>query len=425
MRPASWMAMFPEICLPLADAAAPARPAPKRARRVLCFPSGIRRHTAAGVRILVVLEHLPAVEGGAAAKCVLGMARGLQARGLDPVVLAATLGSDEDWSPPPDLRLEEVRIRRRPSWRARWNRLRNPRGLLASGEFGERLRELAASADVVHLDEVDPATAGADLSTPKAVHLAYLTPLDRDLGAPWRSEARDWVEYRFAERRVMRRNRWLVANSPKVATVMRRTAPRNEVTIVPLTLDPSSYETPARVEQPIAGLIGTAEWPPTVNAVGGLLSRVWPEVRRLAPDAELQLAGRGMTLERFVANPEATSSDVRWLGRVDSAAGFLRDLGVLLYPVTRGSGTKVKVLEAISLGVPVVTTRDGAEGLVSLDGVTVATDEHELARAAAELLRDPVLRAEQGARARQTFLEHHSPLAATQPLVELYERMLG
>ena len=82
---------------------------------------------------------------------------------------------------------------------------------------------------------------------------------------------------------------------------------------------------------------------------------------------------------------------------------------------------KVKVLEAMASGVPVVTTPAGAEGIS--EGITVETGDEQLAAATAELLNDPDLRRRSGAAARAAFERLYTPQVATQPLVELYERM--
>jgi glycosyltransferase involved in cell wall biosynthesis len=170
------------------------------------------------------------------------------------------------------------------------------------------------------------------------------------------------------------------------------------------------------------GLIGTARWPPTQQAVTRLLTRVWPLVRSRRPDARLLLAGDGMEPAHFGAIAEAPG--VEWRGRVDSAADFLRELGALLYPLSRGSGAKVKVLEALALGLPVVTTPEGAEGVGARGGVTVETDDERLAASVVALCEDPRARREAGADARLTFAHHHSPPVAAAVVAELYERML-
>jgi glycosyltransferase involved in cell wall biosynthesis len=173
----------------------------------------------------------------------------------------------------------------------------------------------------------------------------------------------------------------------------------------------------------LVGLIGTARWPPTQEAVVRLLRSVWPLVRARRPDARLLLAGDGMEPAHFGAVADAPG--VEWRGRVESAADFLRELGVLLYPLSRGSGAKVKVLEALALGIPVVTTPDGAEGVGARGGLTVETDDERLASCVLALCEDPQARREAGAAARRTFTLHHSPPTAAAAVAEVYERMLG
>jgi glycosyltransferase involved in cell wall biosynthesis len=116
---------------------------------------------------------------------------------------------------------------------------------------------------------------------------------------------------------------------------------------------------------------------------------------------------------------------VEWRGRVPAATDFLRELGVLLYPLTRGSGTKVKVLEALALGIPVVTTPEGGQGVAPSAGMTVETDDERIADATVALLDDPAARVAAGAEAHATFMRDHAPAVAARPVVDLYERMLA
>ena len=131
-----------------------------------------------------------------------------------------------------------------------------------------------------------------------------------------------------------------------------------------------------------------------------------------------------MTPDAFAGLPTELPG-VEWVGEVASATDFLRGAGLLLYPIERGSGGKVKVIESLALGVPVVTGPCGAEGLVAHDGVSVEHGDDGLAAAAAALIGDLDARRRQGAAGRANFDAHHAPVPATGPVVELYERMLG
>lgn len=86
---------------------------------------------------------------------------------------------------------------------------------------------------------------------------------------------------------------------------------------------------------------------------------------------------------------------------------------------------KVKVLEAMASGVPVVTTRIGAEGIAPNDGVVVAGAGSELDRAAAQILRDPDEQRQRGEAALACFAERYAPRPATEPLLALYATIAG
>jgi polysaccharide biosynthesis protein PslH len=302
-------------------------------------------------------------------------------------------------------------------------RLANPGGALGRGEFVRRLRARAADVDVVHYFDIRAAAAHRVVECPAILQIDCLTLRDRRIRTLWRREDRIAIELLRAERRARRHARWLLANSAEVAAELCAAHGRAQVAVAPLTLDPASYPRRATLERPVAGLIGTARWPPTANAVHRLLTGVWPRVLERRPDARLVLAGRGMDAAAFGA--PARLPGVEWRGEVPSAGELLGELGLLLYPLTAGSGMKVKVLESLALGLPVVSTPDGAEGLVDRGGVFVEVDDRRLAAAALALIEDGELRAAAGARAHENFMRHHTPTAVAETVAGLYERMLA
>ena len=367
------------------------------------------------MRVLVVLKDVPLHEGSAPAKTSVGLLQGLLAHGLDVRAVAARQPFSPRDDPPATLPVEVVPVGPAPppTLRRRLDRLLRPRADLARGAFADRVREAAAEADVVHLEEAE--TLWTSPGDGSCLHVHYLVSLDRPQAGPWQREGRDRLELALLERAVLRRQRCLIASSPVVAAELRRRAPRAEVALAPLTLDPAHYARAALAE-PVAGLIGTAAWPTTAAAARRLVRNVWPLVRRAVPGARLRVAGRGM--ESLVAGADG----VEVVGEVPSAAEFLSGLSVLLFPLDRGSGVKVKTLESIASGVPVVTTRHGAEGI---EAVVVAETDGDLARAAASVLADEAERRERGSAGRLAFEERYAPVPATAPLVDLYRRRLG
>jgi glycosyltransferase involved in cell wall biosynthesis len=216
----------------------------------------------------------------------------------------------------------------------------------------------------------------------------------------------------------VRRHRHVVASSPLVAQVLREWGAK-DVVLAPLSLDPGLYRPAPLDGPPVAGLIGTAAWPPTESAIRRLVDDVWPRVLRRVPDARLVLAGRGT--DRLGLRPPP---GVELLGEVASGRGLFQSLALFLFPLPRGSGMKVKVLEALASGIPVVTTAAGAEGIAPSGGVVVESDPERIAAVAAELLTDERARRERGAAARADFERRFAPRPATEPLVELYARIV-
>jgi len=371
------------------------------------------------VRILVVLTQPPLPEGGAPGRCALGLLRGLVGHGFDVHALAARQSFSVPGEPPEDLPVDVVTIPPEEAGRGRLERLRRPGGELARGIFLERVREAARESDVVHLEETETAWCDLGVERPSLVHLHYLVRRDRTLGLPVTRDARHALELALAERAAIRRHRFLVASSPLVADGLRKASPRAEVVVAPLSLDPELYEAAPLDGPAVAGIIGTATWPPTAAAMLRLGTEVWPEIRRRVPEASLAVAGRGTASLPGLED----GTGIELAGEVGSAREFLRGLSVLVFPLERGSGMKVKVLEAMASGLPVVTTPAGAEGVLRNDGVVVETDPRRLAAAAASILRDAGERKERGAAALRAFEERHTPEPATRPLAELYRRI--
>lgn len=371
------------------------------------------------MKVVVVLAQPPRLEGEAPARCAVALIRGLMSHGIEVKAIAARQHYASLAESPPDLPVEVIDVTPpRRGWSS-LRPLRRPRSDLAHREFCLRVADAARDADVVHLEETQTTWADIGNRTPAAVHLHYLVRRDRSFGMPWRRQFREVLEFELAERAALRRHRFLVASSPFVAAALRERSRQREVTLAPLSVDPAHYGRATLDGPPTAGLIGTAAWGPTASAARRALDTVWPLIRKRVPEARLLLAGRGMT-ELFGGRIPPGAEDV---GEVPSAADFLRHLSVLVYPLERGSGMKVKVLEAIATGVPVVTTPAGSEGIDAGDGVIVEVDDERLADAAARLLVDEAERRSRGEAAHKGYLRGYTPEIATAPLIDLYERM--
>lgn len=140
------------------------------------------------------------------------------------------------------------------------------------------------------------------------------------------------------------------------------------------------------------------------EAARWLTERVWPQVRARVPDAELYLVGDGPP-------GWAGGLDDRRVcvtGRVPLLAPYYLDAGIACAPLQRGAGVKMKVLEGMAHGLPVVTTSVGAEGIVgdrhNPPPLVIADTPARFAETLVQLLQDHPARVALG-RAGQRWVE--------------------
>lgn len=164
-----------------------------------------------------------------------------------------------------------------------------------------------------------------------------------------------------------------------------RLAHAEHLRVIPNGVDTKLY-CPGPVEQR-EGVLFFGSFPhlPNLDAFEHLVDEVWPEVRRRKPDATLTVAGARPPAEVL----EHDGHDgIRVVGEVDEAAPLYRDHRMLLVPLRSGSGTRLKILEAMASGLPVVSTTLGAEGLELSDPpeLTTADSPSAMADAVSALL---------------------------------------
>jgi len=167
--------------------------------------------------------------------------------------------------------------------------------------------------------------------------------------------------------------------------------------------------------------IGAMDWKPNSDGINWLMEKVWPLVLNQVPEAELHLAGKGMDTTQPPAVP-----NVFLHGEVESAAAFMAQYKVMAVPLHSGGGIKVKVVEGMFAGKPIVTTPVGAEGIAFTQGVDlhVVSAPGEFAEKLIALLKDDTLARESGMNAQKTAAEHHELIRVTEKLCDFYRTIL-
>jgi glycosyltransferase involved in cell wall biosynthesis len=182
--------------------------------------------------------------------------------------------------------------------------------------------------------------------------------------------------------------------------VMRAPFPEKPACVVPNGVD-AEYFSPSDDEPDESTVVftGSINYRPNTDAVTYFINDVMPRLLRLKPSARFVVVGQGApdSLLRMAAD-----ANVEFTGAVPDVRPYVARAAVVIAPLRVGSGTRLKILEALAMGKPVVTTTIGCEGLSVVDGehLMVADDPQPFAEAVARLMSDRKLAMDLGRNGR-------------------------
>ena len=387
------------------------------------------------MRIIVVTPVVPHPFGDTSARWFYVLITELLARGHEVVALASTEEPDERVSEAKQwlskqsgqltlhchrLKVDPVKLRRK------WQNLVRPRSELLqdSALTGLLQRELAKGYDVLHLEQMSTGWLG--LGVPRALlNVHFFDVIDwaekenmrfRDYKALWQA--------RRATSRLLHGINDVRLLTPRLKEMAESINPKGHYWVVPFALDTALYTMQPPSPKPVVGLIGSMHWEPSRSAAERLITRIWPLVKQGFPEAKLYIAGwnaaqylqkyssrSGLTLEENLAHP----------------SDFFSKAAVMVYAPSGGSGMKVKVMEAMAYGVPVVTTWEGVEGIDYENGreCWVAESDEELAGKVCRLLGNSAERQLMRDAARSLIDERYSPRPVVDKMISVYQQMIA
>lgn len=206
--------------------------------------------------------------------------------------------------------------------------------------------------------------------------------------------------------------KWIYSNGAKRMAVLEKTLPREADLIwtvsekerqqllahapdLPAFLAPGGVDCdaiqplppPDESKQEIL-FVGSLQYLPNVDGAQFMSNEVMPEILKRCPDAVLKIVGRGPD-ERTLRLHHPPSFNV--VGEVEEIEPWYRTCRLSIVPLRSGGGTRLKILESMAYGRPVVSTRIGAEGIDITHGknILIADTPEELADAVALILNDP------------------------------------
>ncbi|MFM5908201.1 MAG: glycosyltransferase, partial [Novosphingobium sp.] len=174
----------------------------------------------------------------------------------------------------------------------------------------------------------------------------------------------------------------------------------------------------AALEGPKIVFTGQMDYAPNVDAVVRAARRLMPRIRAAIPGAGLQIIGRNPTAE--VKALDGIAGCKVW-GRVGDMPAFLRAADLALVPLEIARGVQNKVLEAMSMALPVVASTGAATGIGAQHGreFMIGEDDDALVRHSVALLRDRQKAKTMGLAARRFLQDRRSWNAVLAPLPAL------
>lgn len=370
------------------------------------------------MRVLHLTPELPFAPGGTGGSTrQFHLLRRLVERGHEVTVVAPVHASQQEGAellqatgvrlldvPRPGSRAAEAlsALARRPALALR--ALRDPVVAWQVEVFWTRLRTRARAAlpaaDVVHVEHDWAAAWHRDLPAelPRALSLqnlswAYYASRARAAGSPLLGvEARRFARF---DRRHLPAYDLLVTTGEHDSERLRALLPDAEVAVVPNGVDVLALRPAPLPDAPLVLFTGTLSYAPNAEGLLWLLREIVPRlpaglpVRVVGPDPPAQaraLAGTRVELT----------------GRVPAMAPHFAAASVIVVPILSGGGTRLKVLDGLASGRPLVTTTAGADGVAVRDGehALLADDADAFAAAIMRLVGDRALAARLGAAGR-------------------------
>jgi len=227
-------------------------------------------------------------------------------------------------------------------------------------------------------------------------------------------QARRWARF---EREQLREADACVAITERDRGAIARMAPGVPVVTIPAAVDLRAfpYHDPSEREGNSMIMLGNMAWPPNRNSVLWFTREILPLILEKRPDVVCYVVGDNPPREEL---PPA-SENLRIEGRVPSIAPYYARVAIGLIPLNVGGGMRVKMVEMMASGMPIVSTRQGAEGNEAVPG------EHYLqgntpagfAAAVVRLLEDAAER-ERLARAARSFVADRYSVERTSKRLE-------
>ncbi|MEO8697528.1 MAG: glycosyltransferase family 4 protein [Acidimicrobiales bacterium] len=233
----------------------------------------------------------------------------------------------------------------------------------------------------------------------------------------------NWRKLAREERAAWRRFDGVALTSARDEQLLHEDIPSCRTAVIPNGVDVREFaQSSGAVDADSLVFFGAINYFPNADGVMFFADEVFPTVRRRRPNASFKVIGPGASAEVLARQ----HGGVEIVGMVDDVNPFIERAAVIVVPLRIGGGTRLKIVEALSKGKPVVSTRLGAEGLDVVDGehLLLADEPQEFADQIERVLADPALARRLGTAGRTLMEDRYSWGTITRQLEHFYQELL-
>lgn len=183
----------------------------------------------------------------------------------------------------------------------------------------------------------------------------------------------------------------------------------------------SLVPTAKKLEFPSLFHIGALDWAPNQEGLIWFFDKCWPQIHQEYPEVKFYLAGRNAPewFERRIK-----LDGIEYLGEINDAYDFINSKAIMVVPLFSGSGMRIKIIEGMSLGKPIVTTDIGTEGIPTENenNILIANNEEQFILAIKRLINDRKLADRIGKNAIEFIQQKFDNLSQASALIEFYKQ---
>ncbi|MCU0666426.1 MAG: glycosyltransferase, partial [Candidatus Omnitrophica bacterium] len=304
-----------------------------------------------------------------------------------------------------------------PTWKSRFDKISLPIFVkyFYSKEMEETIKNClqAHPIDLVQVEYANMAYYAQSISgIPKILveHDASIYTLNKSCEKPAFGKIfrfLDWMNFKRFQKNIYRYFDKIIAFTDEDARIIQKATSADKINIIPISIDVDNYKPHSDCPRDIDILfIGHMLHYPNIDGLRYFIKKILPLIKENNPKFKFNIIGSGLRKEEFGIKD---NENISVTGEVGDVKEYLARAKILVVPIRLGSGIKVKILEAMAAGVPVVATEEAASGLKAVNGkdLYIASSREDFANKVLDLLQDKTKRNTMASNAKKVIKDYY------------------